>query len=70
MPASRARTIVLGFVAALALADASIVTLALPELLVQLDTGVEGVAAVRSDCSEGSCSASSERSRPWRSTTS
>lgn len=46
MPASRARTIVLGFVAALALADASIVTLALPELLVQLDTGVEGVAAV------------------------
>jgi len=29
-----------------ALADASIVTLALPELLVDLDTGVEGVAAV------------------------
>ncbi len=29
-----------------ALADASIVTLALPELLIDLDTGVEGVAAV------------------------
>jgi predicted MFS family arabinose efflux permease len=31
---------------ALALADASIVTLALPEIIVQLDTGVGGVAAV------------------------
>src|SRR5918995_3819108 len=31
---------------ALALADASVVTLALPEILVELDTTVEGVAAV------------------------
>src|ERR671910_3284308 len=30
----------------LALADASVVTLALPEILVELDTTVEGVAAV------------------------
>ncbi|MGI8592937.1 MAG: MFS transporter [Solirubrobacteraceae bacterium] len=44
--ALRLRAIVLALVAGLALADASIVTLALPELLVELDTGVEGVAAV------------------------
>jgi len=43
---ARLRTIFLGLAAALALADASIVTLALPELLTELDTGVEGVAAV------------------------
>jgi predicted MFS family arabinose efflux permease len=43
---ARVRTAVLALAAALALADASIVTLALPELLTQLDTGVEGVAAV------------------------
>lgn len=42
----RARTIVLALAAGLALADASIVTLALPEILVRLDTTVEGVAAV------------------------
>ena len=45
-PTLRLRAIVLVLVAGLALADASIVTLALPELLVELDTGVEGVAAV------------------------
>ena len=38
--------IVIAAAAALALADASIVTLALPELLVELDATVEGVAAV------------------------
>jgi Major Facilitator Superfamily len=43
---SRLRTIFLALAAALALADASIVTLALPELLTELNTGVEGVAAV------------------------
>ncbi|MTD46473.1 MFS transporter [Conexibacter sp. W3-3-2] len=42
----RTRSIVLAIAAGLALADASIVTLALPEVLVQLDTSVEGVAAV------------------------
>lgn len=40
------RSILLAVAAGLALADASIVTLALPELLVDLDTSVEGVAAV------------------------
>jgi MFS family permease len=42
----RARTILLAVAAGLALADASVVTLALPDLLVELDTTVEGVAAV------------------------
>jgi Major Facilitator Superfamily len=42
----RARTWVVTFAAGLVLADASIVTLALPELLRELDTTVEGVAAV------------------------
>ncbi|MCW2957291.1 MAG: transporter, partial [Solirubrobacterales bacterium] len=42
----RARSILLAVAAGLALADASVVTLALPELLVDLDTTVEGVAAV------------------------
>jgi Major Facilitator Superfamily len=42
----RARTILLAVAAGLALADGSIVTLALPELLGELDTTVEGVAAV------------------------
>lgn len=42
----RLRSIVLAVAAGLALADASIVTLALPEVLVELDTSVEGVAAV------------------------
>src|SRR5215212_9276519 len=36
----------LALAAGLALADASIVTLALPQLLTQLDASVEGVAAV------------------------
>ena len=40
------RTVVLAVGAGLALADASIVTLALPEILTELDTTVEGVAAV------------------------
>ena len=43
---ARVRAFMLAVVAGLALADASIVTLALPELLVELDTSVEGVAAV------------------------
>ena len=42
----RIRSIVLAIAAGLALADASIVTLALPDVLVELDTDVEGVAAV------------------------
>ena len=42
----RARTWVVTIAAGLVLADASIVTLALPELLRALDTTVEGVAAV------------------------
>lgn len=42
----RARTWVVTGAAGLVLADASIVTLALPELLVELGTTVEGVAAV------------------------
>src|SRR5215217_1841965 len=42
----RARTWVVTVAAGLVLADASIVTLALPELLRALDTTVEGVAAV------------------------
>lgn len=42
----RAHRAVIAVAAGLALADASIVTLALPELLHELDTTVEGVAAV------------------------
>jgi hypothetical protein len=42
----RARHVLLAVAAGLALADASVVTLALPELLTQLDTTVEGVAAI------------------------
>jgi len=42
----RPRSIVIALAAGLALADASVVTLALPELLVELDTTVNGVAAV------------------------
>lgn len=42
----RPRSVLLAVAAGLALADASIVTLALPELLVDLSTSVEGVAAV------------------------
>lgn len=42
----RPRSVLLAVAAGLALADASIVTLALPELLVDLDTTVQGVAAV------------------------
>src|ERR1051325_3444513 len=42
----RARSWVVTVAAGLVLADASIVTLALPELLRALDTTVEGVAAV------------------------
>lgn len=45
LSASSAR-VVLAVGVALALADASIVTLALPEIITQLDTGVAGVAAV------------------------
>ena len=40
------RRLVLALAAGLALADAAVVTLALPELLTALDTSVEGVAAV------------------------
>src|SRR5689334_11599918 len=40
------RTAVLALAAGLVLADASVVTLALPQLLTELDTTVEGVAAV------------------------
>ncbi len=42
----RLRSVLLAVAAGLALADASIVTLALPELLTELDTTIEGVAAV------------------------
>jgi MFS family permease len=42
----RSRHVLIAVAAGLALADASVVTLALPELLRQLDTSVEGVAAV------------------------
>ena len=42
----RIRSILLAIAAGLALADASIVTLALPELLTDLQTTIEGVAAV------------------------
>ncbi|MDX6717145.1 MAG: hypothetical protein QOH30_3703, partial [Baekduia sp.] len=41
----RSRHVLIAVAAGLALADASVVTLALPELLRQLDTSVEGVAA-------------------------
>src|SRR3954452_17842452 len=40
------RRVLLAVAAGLVLADASVVTLALPDLLVELDTTVEGVAAV------------------------
>jgi hypothetical protein len=42
----RARLVILALAAGVALADGSIVTLALPEILQDLDTTVEGVAAV------------------------
>jgi predicted MFS family arabinose efflux permease len=42
----RSRHVLLAVAAGLALADASVVTLALPELLRELNTSVEGVAAV------------------------
>ena len=42
----RLRSVLLAVAAGLVLADASIVTLALPELLTELDTTIEGVAAV------------------------
>ncbi len=42
----RLRPVLIAVAAGLALADASIVTLALPELLTELDTTIEGVAAV------------------------
>ncbi|MDX6733397.1 MAG: hypothetical protein QOC54_3345, partial [Baekduia sp.] len=42
----RSRHVLIAVAAGLALADASVVTLALPELLRQLDTSVEGVAAI------------------------
>src|ERR1700712_3691814 len=44
--AVRPRHVLLAIAAGLALADASIVTLALPQLLFDLSTTVEGVAAV------------------------
>jgi hypothetical protein len=44
--AVRARHLLIAIAAGLALADASVVTLALPDLLVDLHTTVEGVAAV------------------------
>jgi MFS family permease len=44
--AARRSRLAVALAAAFALADASIVTLALPQLLTQLDTTVEGVAAV------------------------
>nr|MBA3263157.1 MFS transporter [Thermoleophilaceae bacterium] len=40
------RRALIAIAAGLALADASVVTLALPQLLLELDTTVEGVAAV------------------------
>jgi hypothetical protein len=43
---SRARPLLLALAAGIALADASIVTLALPSIVVELDTTVEGAAAV------------------------
>lgn len=46
MLAARPRTLLVALAAGLALADTSIVTLALPALLRELDTTVEGVAAV------------------------
>ena len=42
----RARALLLALAAGIALADGSIVTLALPQLLTELSTTVEGVAAV------------------------
>ncbi|QEC50475.1 MFS transporter [Baekduia soli] len=42
----RARHVLLAVAAGLALADASVVTLALPQLLRELDTSVEGVASI------------------------
>jgi MFS family permease len=42
----RSRHVLLAVAAGLALADASIVTLALPQLLAELDTTVEGVASI------------------------
>ena len=42
----RAKSVLLAIAAGLALADASIVTLALPEILTALNTTIEGVAAV------------------------
>ena len=42
----RVRHLLITLAAGLALADASVVTLALPDLLVDLHTTVEGVAAV------------------------
>ena len=42
----RPRHVLLAVAAGLALADASIVTLALPQLLRELDTTVEGVASI------------------------
>src|SRR3954468_19868615 len=45
-PAGRRGSLILAVSAGLALADASIVALALPALLRELDTTVEGVAAV------------------------
>jgi MFS family permease len=42
----RAKSVLLAIAAGLALADASIVTLALPEILTELNTTIEGVAAV------------------------
>src|SRR5688572_30204550 len=45
-PLSSAARLALGVAAGLALADASIVTLGLPSILVELDSTVEGVALV------------------------
>jgi len=45
-PADAPRRVLLAVAAGLVLADASVVTLALPDLLVELHTTVEGVAAV------------------------
>ena len=45
-PAGRISRLALALAAALALADASIVTLGLPSILSELDTTVEGVALV------------------------
>jgi MFS family permease len=43
---TRVRRALIATAAGLALADAAVVTLALPQILLQLDTSVEGVAAV------------------------